>query len=100
MKLKIGKVELTDWYSHGSIKHGTKHWARYRNFSADDDSDSTTIISIHNNMGVVNKCYVNFYRPLAFLHDHFISDIEGDLEFSKIQVDQFLIRMSRLTAFL
>jgi hypothetical protein len=100
MKIKIGKVELTDWYSHGSIKHGTKHWARYRNFSADDDSDLNTLISIHINTLAPIQCYVNFYQPLAFLHDHFISDIEGDLEFSKIQVDNFLIRMSGLTAFL
>lgn len=80
MKIKIGKVKLTDWYSHGSIKHGTTHWVRYR--STNSDSDISTIISIYINTLIPTQCYVNFYEPLAFLHDHFMLDIEGDLEFS------------------
>jgi hypothetical protein len=100
MKIKIGNVELSDWYSDGSIKHGTQYWARYCYFSTDSDSDVSTTISIHINTLAPTQCYVNFYQPLAFLHDYFTQDIEGDLEFSKIQVDNFLIRMSGLTAFL
>ena len=98
--MKIKNIELSDWCYHGSSKNPKEiYCARYRNFTSDSDSDSTTIISIHKNMLIKNRCFVNFYGELKFLHDYFPQDINGDLEFSKIQVDNFLIKMSKLTAF-
>lgn len=45
-------------------------------------------------------CFAIFFLQLDFLHNYFPKFIDGDLEFSKDYVDQFLIKMSKLTAFL
>jgi hypothetical protein len=63
------------------------------------DFDWTTMVSVRKNLWAP-KCYANFYSQLSFLHDHFPKFVEGDLEFSKRYVDNFLIKMSGLTAFL
>jgi len=44
--------------------------------------------------------FAMFYHDLSILHDYFPPNFEGDLEVAKQSVDNFLIKMSRLTAFL
>jgi len=103
MIIKFSKdIILTEWFVSGRVE---KIWNRYRKTAGDGDPD--VLVSVRLQTRCHSTCYVNFYGELAFLHQHYPSSdftehnaIIGDLESAKQQVDNFLIKMSGLTAFL
>lgn len=95
------KITLNDWHLSGECSDPI--WVR-RGLPL-DDYDRTILVSVrqhqwHKPFSDQLTCYANFYSSLSFLHNHFSQNIEGDLEFAKESVDKFLIRMSKLIAFL
>jgi len=108
MIIKFGKnIELSEW----------------NNNSQDDLSVLRSINSFHriyrmqNNRYVIGvsvreltwsklidnnyqKCYAMFFHDLTFLQEYFPHHIDGDLDFTKNYVDNFLIKMSGLTVFM
>jgi hypothetical protein len=115
MKIQFNKDILLDgWESiqydrkptafpKASTKPFTPHietiWYRYLLRRPNDDVILVKVRVLPDFPKETEQCYVNFYGPLRFLHSHFSAIIDGDLEVSKQRVDEFLIRMSKLTAF-
>src|ERR1700679_666767 len=87
------KIELSSWHQNGSYMHPI--WGR--KLIPYQDYDEVIIISVR--MLDTTNWYANFYSELAFLHKYFPQSVEGDLEFAKNEVDNFLIRMSKLVPF-
>lgn len=87
------------WHSGDDGSFGETIW--YRKLIPYQDYDSTIIVNVRTIDA--NHWYVNFYSQLVFLHKYFPCNLpdgfEGDLDFAKNHVDNFLIRMSKLTAF-
>jgi hypothetical protein len=106
--IKIGKIELNNWQPNGSYEDLI--W--YRKIIPYENYDDTIKVAVRkwdildsannrpNKLDPKKYCYANFYSQLRFLHDYFPPVIEGDLEFAKNYVDNFLVRMSKLLIFL
>ncbi|SRR5260370_23093762 len=91
-------IELSDWYAHGGLYD--LNWHRDDNLNYDAPQALVQLRRYDQNNGAKPSCYVYFYGPLSFLHNYFPDEIDGDLQFSKNYVDKWLIKMSRLLAFI
>jgi hypothetical protein len=99
MIIKFNKnIELSNWDYNGSIYDPI--W--YRKLIPYLDYDACILVSIRYIFygPLPLQCHINFYSQLKVLHDYFPEKIEGDIEYVKKCVDDFLIKMSGLTAFL
>lgn len=97
--IKFSKdIELADWHTNNDSPFPIWH----RKLVPYEDYDEVIIVSVRSlRDNYTHKCcYANFYSQLSFLHSCFPRGIDGDLEFAKQYVDNFLIKMSKLTAFL
>jgi len=96
------KIELNGWHQNSSYMDPIY----VRKLIPYEDYDEVIVISVRRHIASIDKCYANFYSPLSFLHNYFPPNlkepfyIEGNLDFAKNYVDNFLIRMSGLRAFL
>ena len=108
MIIKFSKnIELSDWTLNPQpdIKPYplSDTWHRIYRITGNQDVIGVSVKELHwgktFNLNY-RKSYAMFYHQLSFLHDCFPIQIDGDLEFAKNYVDNFLIKMSGLTAFL
>lgn len=98
-------VSLSEWKSNTS-RFMTLEPASYkqeiiwsRHLIPYKDYDNVILVSVRK--VIYDKCcYANFYSQLKLLREYFPENIEGDLSFAKDYVDNFLIRMSNLKAYL
>jgi hypothetical protein len=98
MIIKFSKdIELEDWSNDGLNRDETI-WKR--RMIVNNPTLPRLVVSVRKNLPIIDQCYANFYGPLRFLHKYFPEYIIGDLESAKEQVDNFLIKMSGLAAFL
>lgn len=108
MIIKFGKnIELSDWTDNPqddvpqlkSVKafHRLYRMKDNRHVIGISVKELTWAKLIDHNY---ERCYAMFYHDLSFCHDYFPHNIEGNLDFAKEFVDNFLIKMSGLTAFI
>jgi hypothetical protein len=89
MQIKFSKnIELSDWENPGYDPMEII-WCKWLK--------ENLIVSVRERQR--DCCYVNFYSQLRYLHNYFPKEIDGDLEFTKRYVDEFLIKMSKLISF-
>jgi hypothetical protein len=99
MKLKFGNIQLNGWVDGYADKKLSGSSCRIYQ-----------TLSKANVIGVIIRPYnfertkhvIRFQRQLNFLHEYYepSGQIEGDLDFVKSHVDNFLIRMNKLVVFL
>lgn len=106
MVIKIGNIELTNWYSNWTAEDlsGCSPdiiWYKCRKYTDSDYKDSSPLVAVRVDVTDKTKCYVNFYYSLKFLTNLFGHEcgIEGDLEFAKNEVDNFICRINNMKAF-
>lgn len=98
MNIKIGKIELKDW-KYQSYNEGTPYYwyGWYRPNFQDYSYDNVGIYDHLQN----SEWSVNFGGHLYFLHQFWdTSNIIGTADEAMKQVDEFIFRFSKLTAFL
>jgi hypothetical protein len=108
MIIKFSKnIELSDWTLNPQpdikVYSRSDHWHRIYKTQENQYVIGVSVKQLHWGKLIVpnyNKSYAMFYHQLSCLHACFPSDIAGDLEFAKNYVDNFLIKMSGLAAFL
>src|SRR5271165_4106275 len=83
-------------------RYGKKdpYWGRERLYAEETEGDSDIIIVLRQVPYDHTKWYVNFYQPLAFLHEHFGDETRTyiDADDAKNYVDNFLIQIKNLLA--
>jgi hypothetical protein len=94
MIIKFSKnVELKDWELVGD-------GIQYRSIADKTFNRRFIMIVIIEEYKDNDICYISFGRDPLSLEGIIPSEINGDLEFAKNSVDNFLIRMSGLTVFM
>ena len=88
MEIKFGNLVLCDW-NHMGDRFSSSNWRYYR---GDDGKTNVRIYSIN------SELYVYFQGRLQFLSDIFGERSFASEDEAKQQVDDFLIRMSKLKA--
>jgi len=107
MIIKFSKdVELSDWTLNpqpdSPIHPLSEHWHRIYKTQENQYVIGVSVKQLYWATAFApnyKKSYAMFYHSLSYLHNCFSDNIDGDVEFAKQQVDQFLIRMSNLTSF-
>jgi hypothetical protein len=103
MKIKIAGIELGEWEK--DTVSGQPWWYRCKSGTGKDQFGDTFVDTVDIIMVGVRETidstiyYATFYYELFWLHEHFPYLCDGDLETAKRHMDDFLLRMSRLTAF-
>jgi len=95
--MRIGRLEINEWYQTGYLSTRNK-WFR----SCRDNSDGANIISMQLVIGE-SHYRVYFYDTLDFLNgiEHInVFDKNRDVEDVKNEIDKFLVKISKLTAFI
>lgn len=95
-------IVLGEWEHNGLFFSNQKIWKRNLIPTSEGLVPTAMVYvrdKVSNPLGGYH-CYANFYHQLSFLHEYFPDGIEGDLEFAKEHVDNFLIKMSKLAPFL
>jgi hypothetical protein len=90
-------IKIYGWISSVSLGGATEHHIRVLETS---DQRYLTAVRIIQLLNFENKYPIVFENQLKFLQQYIPAVIVGDLDFAKNYVDDFLIRMSKLRAFL
>ena len=92
MIIKFGNFTLGEWTIIGDYHYRRTGTQQYPMVKLQPIIDEY--------MGYINEYYVHFYSELSCLSSLFPNKIDGDVYFAQEQVDQFLIKMSNLKAFI
>lgn len=88
---------LSDWQSREAKSQSA--WIKCKIIN--NNIIEPALVSIIKWQNEDNKLYVNFYNELHILHPLFnVSVINGDLETLKDYIDNFLLRLSKVAAFI
>jgi hypothetical protein len=101
MKIQFSRdLILEDWSSNSDNFNSETIWYRYRKSNIYNDNILVTLRKVK--VEEFSYCYSNFYNELYFLHYDRYGDPykwNPDFEIAKQEVDNFLIRMSKLKSF-
>jgi hypothetical protein len=94
-------ITLSEWDFRFGYQY-KRNLNEYNLHNKETSEEVRILITIRDGYFGDNKHYIYFYHDLYYLNNIFDERVvvDGDIDFAKKSVDEFLIRMSHLTAFI